>query len=66
MTKRKGGIRRRSGRKLACNQKTVSNTSATSTSILLARRLREDQIKMESRKQRRIVTPIVMMQKRAM
>ena len=58
MTKRKGGIGRRPGRQKECNQKTVSKTSASSVSKLLVKRQKEDMIKMESRRERRIVTPI--------
>ena len=58
MTKRKGGIGRRPGRKKECNQKTVSKTSASSVSKLLVKRQKEDMIKMESRRERRIVTSI--------
>lgn len=58
MTKRKGGIWRRPGKKLGCNQKTKSTTSATSTSVLLEKSITDLKNKMESRRQRRIVTPI--------
>ena len=58
MTKRKGGIGRRPGRKLECNQKIKSSTSATSTSILWEKSINDLKIKIKPRRQRRIVTPI--------
>ena len=45
MTKRKGGIGQRPGRKKECNQKIVSKTSASSVSKLLVKRQKEDMIK---------------------
>ena len=57
MTKRKGGIGRKPGRKLASSQKQVSHNSVTAASIYLARKQKEYDIIMETRRQRRIVSP---------
>lgn len=66
MTIRKGGIGRQPGRKFEYDQKSKRSNSATSTSILLAKSINELKIKMEPRRQRRIVTSIKKIRKRTL